>query len=121
MPNRSMPMCHIPGCPNKADHSSLCLNHQKQRNKDIDNHRDPKTRELYDYRWQRNRKMFLNANPLCAECFKDGEIRKAEVVDHIISHHGDQDLFNDMDNWQSLCKHHHDSKTMKEMNQNRRA
>lgn len=35
--------------------------------------------------------------------------RVAEVVDHIIPHRGDLDLFHDPENWQSLCKHCHDS------------
>lgn len=31
------------------------------------------------------------------------------MVDHIIPHKGDQQLFWDEGNWQSLCKDHHDS------------
>lgn len=33
----------------------------------------------------------------------------ASVVDHIVAHKGDQVLFWDTDNWQALCKPHHDS------------
>lgn len=36
------------------------------------------------------------------------QITAASVVDHIIPHQGDQELFWDEDNWQALCKHHHD-------------
>ena len=33
----------------------------------------------------------------------------AKVVDHVIAHHGNQELFWDESTWQALCKHHHDS------------
>lgn len=39
---------------------------------------------------------------------------KAEVVDHIVPHRGDEKLFWDESNWQALCKRCHDSKTMTE-------
>jgi 5-methylcytosine-specific restriction enzyme A len=45
------------------------------------------------------------------ECEKTGRIEAANVVDHIIPHRGDMELFWDADNWQSLCRAHHDAKT----------
>jgi 5-methylcytosine-specific restriction protein A len=36
------------------------------------------------------------------------------VVDHIIPHKGDKDLFWDSNNWQPLCKTCHDEKTARE-------
>ena len=41
----------------------------------------------------------------------------ATVVDHIIPHKGDSDLFWDESNWQSLCKRCHDSFKQKEEKQ----
>lgn len=41
-------------------------------------------------------------------------IRAVYAVDHIIPHKGDPELFWDQDNWQSLCKPHHDRKTATE-------
>ena len=38
-----------------------------------------------------------------------GLTEAATVVDHIKPHKGDYDLFWDESNWQSLCKHCHDS------------
>jgi 5-methylcytosine-specific restriction protein A len=38
----------------------------------------------------------------------------ATVVDHIVPHRGNQKLFWDRKNWQSLCKTHHDRKTAQE-------
>jgi 5-methylcytosine-specific restriction endonuclease McrA len=43
-------------------------------------------------------------------CQKQGRVTAASVVDHIIPHKGDQKLFWDSaNNWQSLCKDHHDA------------
>lgn len=42
-------------------------------------------------------------------CAKIGTQTEATVVDHIKRHGGDQALFWDKSNWQSLCKPHHDS------------
>ena len=67
----------------------------------------------YDARWQRARKIFLSRYPLCAECQKNGILTPATVVDHIIPHRGDRNLFWDENNWQPLCKSCHDRKTGK--------
>ena len=37
----------------------------------------------------------------------------ATVVDHIKPHRGDQKLFWDRSNWQPLCEHHHNVKTLR--------
>ncbi|WP_278244315.1 HNH endonuclease [Caldisalinibacter kiritimatiensis] len=56
----------------------------------------------------------LVKQPLCVECEKNGELTPATVVDHIVPHHGDEALFWNEDNLQSLCKLCHDRKTAKE-------
>jgi 5-methylcytosine-specific restriction protein A len=56
-------------------------------------------------------KTHLKANPLCVHCLQQGLRQAAKVVDHIIPHRGNMDLFWDSSNWQSLCKRHHDQKT----------
>lgn len=64
----------------------------------------------YGGRWQRERLRFLHANPLCVMCLNEGRVTPATVVDHIIPHKGDQTLMWDSENnWQPLCKPHHDS------------
>ncbi|RZL68769.1 MAG: HNH endonuclease [Variovorax sp.] len=63
----------------------------------------------YGSRWQRARLMFLHKHPLCVMCQKQGRYELATVVDHIKPHNGDEILFWDHANWQSLCKPHHDS------------
>lgn len=62
----------------------------------------------YDARWREVRKLWLDAHPLCVMCEEKGKVTAAEVVDHIIPHKGDQKLFWDSNNFQSLCKSCHD-------------
>ncbi|MEC7815831.1 HNH endonuclease signature motif containing protein [Marinobacter alkaliphilus] len=54
------------------------------------------------------------ANPLCAECSRQGRITAATDVDHIIPHRGDLKLFWSRSNWQSLCHPCHSRKTARE-------
>jgi len=42
-------------------------------------------------------------------CEAQGKVMAATVVDHIVPHKRDWNLFWDSANWQSLCKRHHDS------------
>lgn len=80
----------------------------------------------YGYRWQKARAAHLSEHPFCAYCLRDAGIAETEfndvvaaifrkglslpyanVVDHKIPHRGDQTLFWDRANWQSLCATHH--------------
>lgn len=63
----------------------------------------------YGWRWQKAREQFLADNPLCAMHKEKGQSVVATVVDHIKAHRGDQELFWDKSNWQSLCKECHDN------------
>ena len=68
----------------------------------------------YDSQWQKARKRYLLAHPLCIRCMEQGRYVKATVIDHIEPHRGDPILFWDEENWQALCKHCHDRKTRME-------
>ncbi|HEY6527263.1 MAG TPA: HNH endonuclease [Cellvibrionaceae bacterium] len=59
--------------------------------------------------WIKSSKTFLRNNPLCKFHQQRNLIAEAAVVDHIQPHRGDSKLFWDKTNWQSLCKHCHDS------------
>ena len=63
----------------------------------------------YGSRWQKARASFLAAHPICVMCKADGTLTPANVVDHVIPHRGDKNLFWDTANWQSLCARHHNS------------
>ena len=69
---------------------------------------------MYGYRWRKEREHFLRDNPLCKYCLELGVVHRAEVVDHIVPHKGNHDLFWDSSNWQPLCKHCHDSVKQRE-------
>ena len=65
----------------------------------------------YGKRWQKARLHYLRQHPLCVRCRERGDVRAAEVVDHVTPHRGDQGLMWDQGNWQALCKPCHDRKT----------
>lgn len=92
----------------KCDHCT------KQTRRRQDSQRGTAAERGYGYRWQQARERFLKRYPLCVHCLKDGQTQAAEVVDHKIPHKGDKALFWDQDNWQGLCKRHHDVKTATE-------
>lgn len=76
------------------------------------NHRseEAKTyRRLYKLaRWQRLREAHLQTQPLCVFCQESGDVTAADVVDHIREHKGNESLFWNADNLQSLCASCHD-------------
>jgi len=114
MPYKLKKACCYPGCPNLS-HDSYCPDHKKVRqrfkNQLADRDRGTAAQRGYDAQWRRARVVFLNQHPLCVKCEEDNHLTPATVVDHIIDHKGDYELFWDRDNWQSLCKPCHDSKT----------
>ena len=82
------------------------------------------TERGYGYAWQQARLRFLQAHPLCAMCqaMKPPRVTAANVVDHILPHKGDKELFWDESNWQALCAGHHNSdKQMLEKSGKKRA
>jgi 5-methylcytosine-specific restriction protein A len=66
-------------------------------------------------RWQSGRVAWLSRFPLCAQCEADGLVVAAGEVDHVTPHRGDEALFFDHTNWQSLCKRCHSRKTAREV------
>ena len=68
----------------------------------------------YDAQWRRSRLLFLQQHPLCCYCEAAGLVTAATVVDHKIPHRGDRDLFWNRDNWQAMCKTHHDAAKQRE-------
>lgn len=68
----------------------------------------------YGARWQRARKVYLAAHPLCVHCEAAGRTMAATEVDHVKPHRGDRALFWDATNWQPLCRSCHSRKTATE-------
>lgn len=107
MPKKPEKPCRHPGCPELTE-GKYCPAHTKLHLTD----RESSSGRGYDSRWRKARRRFLKLHPLCVECNGQGRLVKATVVDHIIPHRGDRQLFWDESNWQSLCKRCHDNKTM---------
>ena len=108
MPSRLNTPCKHPGCPELVPYGTkYCKRHKVLHPEEIRS----AARRGYNSRWRKARKKYLETHPLCVMCEAEGRFVKAEVVDHIIPHRGDPELFWDQSNWQPLCKHHHDVKT----------
>lgn len=97
-------------CPNLTS-SRYCNEHKKEKYS-YDRYRGSSHERGYDHRWRQARLAFLMKHPFCVDCLEDGRHELANVVDHIIPHKGDKELFWDESNWQPLCKRHHDQKTI---------
>ena len=109
MPYTPKRPCRYPGCPNLCETGAYCEDHRKEWSPEI--LRGSSAARGYDAKWRAARKIFLGQNPLCAKCLERGMLTPATVVDHILPHRGDQQLFWDQSNWQPLCKGCHDLKT----------
>jgi 5-methylcytosine-specific restriction enzyme A len=78
-------------------------------------YRDPAIKRMYNSKeWRRLRLAQLEAHPWCAECLKKDVKRRATEVDHIEPHHGNEKLFFDPRNLQSLDHRCHTKKTDQE-------
>lgn len=109
MPTKPKKPCRHPGC-SELTNNKYCEFHSALHVEERPN----AAKRGYDNRWRIARNRFLKSNPLCVKCKKEGKLTKATVVDHIIPHRGEEKLFWDESNWQSLCKSCHDKKTMTE-------
>ena len=78
------------------------------RRREFDGQRGSARRRGYTVAWQKARAAYLAQNPLCVFCERQGLVTAAAVVDHIEPHHGDPQKFWNTDNWQPLCRPHHD-------------
>jgi len=112
MPYKPQRPCRQPGCPHLTnDKTGYCEQHKPAQQHLQDTQRGNANERGYTYRWHKVSRLYLQTHPLCAECLKEGHTTAASVVDHIIPHKGNQSLFWDESNWQSLCRLHHDQKT----------
>jgi 5-methylcytosine-specific restriction protein A len=106
VPYKPKKPCSYPNCPNLAD-GCYCDKHSSLNT----NSRGNASERGYNSRWRKARDRFLKVNPLCVECLKENKLVPATVVDHIVPHRGDKNLFWDESNWQALCECHHNKKT----------
>lgn len=115
MPNAAPKPCLHPLCKKLVHFSErYCETHRKQVHKQVDERRGSAHSRGYTGEWKRAREAYLRDNPLCVHCRADHCITPATVVDHVVPHKGNMRLFWDQNNWQALCKMHHDRKTATE-------
>ena len=108
MPNRAPMPCGRVGCSALVVGGGRCPRHKT-----------PATvvagaRWYGQARWRRERRIFLQYNPLCVACAARGVATPADEVNHIQPHAGNAALFFDVGNWQALCASCHSTKTANE-------
>ena len=110
MPYAAKKPCLHPLCKQlvAGDVGGYCDEHRKEVRKLIDDQRGNSAKRGYNHKWRKARETFLRREPLCVFCKAKGLVVAATVVDHVIPHRGDTNLFWDSSNWQSLCKPCHD-------------
>ena len=80
MPYRSNIPCKHPGCAALIPYGQMyCEEHKPLHTKD----RAHAAERGYGAKWQRERRKFLESNPFCVQCYEEGHITMATVVDHI--------------------------------------
>ena len=113
MPTRPLRGCRAPLCPELVS-SGYCVNHLRAKRAREDAYRGSAVSRGYDERWRRARASFLASHPLCGECSNEGRVTAATVVDHIVSIRLAPHRRLDPTNLRSLCKRHHDARTMRD-------
>lgn len=113
MPSAAPKTCLRQGCKKVAAVKGYCSEHQTE-SRQYDRLRGSAHERGYTSVWRKARITYLSHRPLCKLCEDQDVITPATVVDHIVPHKGDQDLFWDTTNWQPLCEPCHNAKTASE-------
>ena len=109
MPMKPRRPCRYPGCAGFCEQGQVyCKEHIAESD---DRLRGGAAFRGYDRKWREARAAYLRRHPLCVACQEEGRLTPATVVDHVLPHRGNQRLFWDVNNWQSLCERHHNKKT----------
>lgn len=105
--------CRQPGC-DQLTASGYCDGCRRRNRKE--DARPTAAQRGYGSMWQRARAAYLAAHPVCVDPYRAHGEREAAatVVDHIVPHRGDYELFWDSRNWQPLCRTCHGIKIVRE-------
>ena len=110
-------MCRTPGCRNlcKGGKCDACKakGGAEQRRAPW---REWSLKQYTSYAWKQARKAFLVKHPICEceECTANNIVQPAQVVDHIVPHRGNKELFWDPSNWRAMALTCHNRKAAKE-------
>ena len=114
MPYKPKKPCAYPGCP-RLTYGRYCAEHKKLMDVRYESRlRDKGAAAFYHSKeWKHLRQNYLIEHPFCMECWKNGKLTKATVVDHIVPiKQGGVAL--DESNLQALCASCHGSKSIRE-------
>jgi 5-methylcytosine-specific restriction protein A len=103
-----MNVCAEPGCPTLTD-QTRCETHRKQKRRAEDQRRPSARARGYDTKWERTRRNYLAAFPICQH--SAGCLNPAVDVHHIDGAGPLGDRGHDWSNLQGLCKPHHSKVT----------
>ena len=96
--------CNQPGCNQIVTDSNWCKEHEPD--KQHDDRRGSAASRGYDSTWEACRAAYMAKYPLCGRCQRQGRVRSADMVHHIISiRDGGARL--DYSNLLSVCWHCH--------------
>lgn len=99
MPSRAPRVCGLcGGVHSSGERCRIAAKRDAERKARFDKKRPNARKRGYDAQWERESKDFLAAYPSCRRCGG-----RANLVDHIKPHRGDQALFWNKANWQPLC------------------
>lgn len=114
MPNQVPYPCRNRKCPELTT-EGYCAACKKQNNKQYEKtERDKEAKAFYNTQaWRKLSTDIRKKEPLCRECKKEGRVKPATMVDHIIPiSKGGAKL--DRNNCQPLCWSHHSKKSAQE-------
>lgn len=111
MPDTALKPCAYPGCPRLVARGYCDIHRRCQ----PDYHKPDHQRLYNTARWKQLRRRQLAYQPWCADCLTEGYYVQATDVDHVKPHKGDERLFYDANNLQSLCHVCHSRKTAEEL------
>lgn len=112
MAHKALRPCSEIGC-NNLTRKTYCKTHEKNAQKITRNYnqykRDPKINSFYkSTKWQKVRAVALARDKgLCLRCLKQGRVRQAQVVHHLVEVKDDWKQRYNLDNLESLCHECH--------------
>ncbi len=110
MRKKPLKICARPGCNSKTK-ERYCDDHRKHYWSEHDKKRGTRTQRGYNNAWYKFRRSYLQRNPLCVFCKKEGFLVTASEIDHIKPLADYPELKYDEINLRSLCKPCHSKRT----------
>lgn len=105
-------VCAEPGCPDLVEGTTRCERHRKQKRRREDRKRPGARQRGYDAEWERTRRAYLAAFPVCQ--YAGGCLEQATDVDHIDGLGPKGPRGRDWANLRGFCHRHHSQRTARD-------